>query len=153
MSALDGFEGPLSGVSRVRVDPQEDAVYVRISGELDLGLQESVDTELYKLPERGSPLPVVVDMREVTFADSVGLRVLLKHEVRSRERGFEFALIAPRGQPGKLFEMTGVGQIFKLRPDPEPPSDGSQAADRASAGLGTDEPDPADWLSREKDQG
>ena len=149
MSTLDGIEGPPSGISRVRVDPQEDAVYVRISGELDLALQESVDAELYKLPERGNPLPIVIDMREVTFADSVGLRVLLKHEVRSRERGFGFELIAPRGQAGRLFELTKVSQIFKLRPDPDPPSDAAQAADRASAGLGTDEPDPADWLSRD----
>jgi len=151
MSALEGFEGPPPAAeSRVRVDPREDAVYVRISGELDLALQDAVDGELRKLPERGSALPVVVDMREVTFADSVGLRVLLKHEVRSRERGFEFALIPPRGQPGKLFELTGVSKIFKVRPDPDPPSDAAKAADRASAGLGTDEPDPADWLSRDK---
>ena len=148
MTALDGFEGPPSAASRVRVDPRDDAVYVRISGELDLGLQEAVDEELRKLPERGSTLPVVVDMREVTFCDSVGLRVLLKHEVRSRERGFEFALIPPRGQAGRLFELTGVSKIFTVRLDPERASDAAQAAERASAGLGTDEPDPADWLTR-----
>ena len=147
MSALEGFEGPPPDPNRLRVEREEDTHYVRLAGEFDEFLQQATDATLHGLPEKGSKDAVVIDMRLVTFVDSLGLRVLLKHEARSREWGFELAIIPPRGRAGKVFELTGVSKIFKVRLDPERSSDAAIAAERASAGLGTDEPDPAEWMT------
>ena len=149
MSTLEGLGQPSVDPLRLRIEHQEGEIHVLLSGELDEELQEAVDAALHKLPEPGSKDAVIIDMRAVTFVDSLGLRVLLKHEVRSREAGFELALIPPHGRAGRVFELTGVAKIIKIRPDPEYSSDAAQAADRASAGLGTDEPDPAGWMTGE----
>ena len=83
MSALEGFEGPPPDPNRLRVEREEDTHYVRLAGEFDEFLQQATDAALHGLPEKGSKDAVVIDMRLVTFVDSLGLRVLLKHEARS----------------------------------------------------------------------
>jgi anti-sigma B factor antagonist len=150
MSGLEGFESVPPDC--LRMEREGETVFLRLSGEFDISCQEATDTTLAALPGKDGVTAIVIDMREVTFVDSLGLRVLLRHEVRSREGKFDLALIAPRGHARKVFDLSGVSQIIQIRPDPDAPSsDAAKAADRASAGLGTDNPDPADWLSRQKE--
>ncbi len=133
---------------QVDVERLEDTIVVRVSGALDVDCGSVLDATLAGFPDEGAQ-SVVVDLRALEFVDSAGLRVLLEHQLRSQKKGFGFSLIAPRGHPKKVFDMTNIGQVIEVRPDPDAPtSDAAKAADRASAGLGTDEPDPADWLQR-----
>jgi anti-sigma B factor antagonist len=51
---------------------------------------------------------VVVDLRGLTFIDSIGLRTLIESEASCRERGLDFALIPGKGPVKRTFEMTGL---------------------------------------------
>jgi len=142
------FGEQLQDPCHIDVERQEETIYVRVSGALDVDCGRVLDTTLAGFPDDGATA-IIVDLRALEFVDSAGLRVLLEHELRSQKKGFGFSLIAPHGHPKKVFDMTNIGQVIEILPDPDAPtSDAAKAADRASAGLGTDEPDPADWLHR-----
>ena len=148
MTGLEAFGEPLLEPCRVLRERVDGTVFVRVYGELDIACQDRLTEVLGALPEEGDTT-VVLDMRGLEFVDSNGLRTLLEHQLRSQRQGWQFALIAPRGHPAKVIQMTGIDQVITIIPDPDAPtSDAAKAADRASAGLGTDEPDPGDWLSR-----
>ena len=134
---------------QIHVERVGEKALVRVSGELDLACHPVLDRVLADLPGDGNESGVIVDLRGLDFVDSHGLRVLLTHQLRSQKEGFDFELIPPRGHPRGVFDATGIGQVITLLPDPDAPtSEGAKAGERASAGLGTDEPDPADWLHR-----
>ena len=148
MTGLEAFGEPLLEPCRVLQERVDETVFVRVFGELDIACQDRLAQVLGALPEEGDTR-IVLDMRGLEFVDSNGLRTLLEHQLRSQRQGWEFALIGPRGHPAKVIQMTGIDQVITILPDPDAPtSDAAKAADRASAGLGTDEPDPGDWLSR-----
>jgi len=134
---------------QVHVERMGEKALVRVAGDLDLAGHDVLDKILAELPGDGDASGVIVDLRGLDFVDSHGLRVLLDHRLRSQEEGFDLDLIPPRGHPRDVFDRTGIGQVINLLPDPDAPtSEGAQAGERASAGLGTDGPDPADWLHR-----
>jgi anti-sigma B factor antagonist len=68
-------------------------------GELDLGTAQ--DLEAVLATQSG---PVVVDLRELSFIDLTGLRVLLDADARSRQDGMELRFI-PGPVVRRLFEV------------------------------------------------
>ncbi len=95
---------------RVRVTHDRDEVVVAPAGELDLASADVLEREIRGLP--GDVERVVVDLRDVEFIDSTGLRLLLS--VRNgamRER--RHLLVVP-GPPRvqRIFELTGTRGLF-----------------------------------------
>jgi hypothetical protein len=81
--------------------------------------------------------------------DSSGLRILLKEEMRSRNDGFEFAVIPPRGEALRALQLAGLHRLIEIRTaSGSKLGEGAKAGERASAGLGTSDDDPGDWLSQ-----
>ena len=76
-------------------------------GEIDLASVTVLDVKLRELRDNGFD-HLVVDLRDVTFMDSTGLRLILGWDDQSRTEGLDFELI--RGTPvvQRLFEITGV---------------------------------------------
>ena len=50
------------------------------------------------------PSTVVVDLRELTFVDSYGLRMLLGLDAAAREKGFQLTLVRADGQVRKVLQ-------------------------------------------------
>jgi anti-anti-sigma factor len=117
---------------------------MRVAGELDLAAEEPLAELLRTLSEEEGTHRVVVDLRKVTFLDSVGLRFVLSAEMRSRRDGFDFAVIPPRGYARKTLEASGVDRLITLVDEH---SAAGEAAERASGGIGIEDDDPADWLA------
>jgi anti-sigma B factor antagonist len=97
---------------RLIVSARGDRTLVVAQGELDLATAPDLETVL--AAQTG---PVAVDLRELSFVDATGLRVLLQAEARSREDGKNLRFI-PGQAVRRLFDLAGV-------PDPltyiEPP--------------------------------
>ncbi len=53
-----------------------------------------------------------VDLAEVTYCDSCGLRVLLAAQARARDVGASFVLRGAHGQPARALKLTGLDQVF-----------------------------------------
>jgi len=61
-----------------------------------------------------SDQPVVIDLDEVTFIDSSGLRSLLGASKRAAERGTEIVLRSPSAAVRRLLEITGTEGQFRI---------------------------------------
>lgn len=80
-----------------------------LSGELDLATVDEISQHVAELTEQDPPEHVLVDMVELTFMDSTGLRVLLR--LKEVVDG-HVALIGPRLGVRKVFDVTGLADQF-----------------------------------------
>jgi anti-anti-sigma factor len=146
-----GFKRSVSGSLSLHLDREGKTVFARLWGELDIAAENALDEVFRDLFKSAETQCLIVDMRGVSFVDSSGLRILLTQELRSRRDGFEFALIPPHGPAMRALEVAGVHRLIELRtPSGSEFSQASKAAERASAGLGTNDEDAADWLSHQE---
>jgi anti-sigma B factor antagonist len=79
---------------------------VRPSGELDLSGAAVLEAELDRLAEDPELGAVVLDMRELEFMDSSGLRLVVLNDMRAREAGRRFSLIRGDETVHRVFEIT-----------------------------------------------
>jgi anti-anti-sigma factor len=94
-----------SAVFLLDVHDDGDAVVVAPHGEIDMATVGRVDDAL----ECGEDRPVVVlDLRGVTFMDSAGLGLVVRHRLRADRYGFEFRVVPGPREVQRLFEMTGL---------------------------------------------
>lgn len=97
-------------------EPEPGRLDAVVSGELDL----STVTELKAGLEHSTDAPrmLVVDLREVTFLDSSGLRLLLGLDERQRAAGGRLVLVQGGRRVARVFELTGAGQQLEMVADP-----------------------------------
>ncbi len=81
---------------RVDVQPERDIIRVVPVGELDLATAPVLERELHELRDSGFP-HVVLDMHELSFIDSSGIRVVLAehHHARTSDRTFSLVGVPP----------------------------------------------------------
>jgi anti-anti-sigma factor len=89
------------------------AVEVSLQGELDLASARQMEERFAAIDEQG-PTRVVVDLAELSFMDSSGLRVLLLADARAREKGYELVLLPGRESVQRVFEMTGALDLLRF---------------------------------------
>jgi anti-anti-sigma factor len=91
---------------------------VAIRGELDLAT--SPDLEEAVLGRLAGGQSVVLDLRELQFMDSSGLRVLIAAHTRAAEGEGEFAIVRPRAgsEVEKIIAIAGVEQQLQIVDEP-----------------------------------
>ena len=89
-----------------RVDVEDDGtvLVLRLHGELDLAVVPTVEAAVDRHCKGRRAL--VVDLRELDFMDSSGLRLML--ELRGRQDGTDVAFVPPAERVGRVLDMTGV---------------------------------------------
>lgn len=78
---------------------------LEIAGEIDLATAPQFEA---KVATMDAATPLVVDMSNVTFMDSTGLRVLIGAHERAKEAGGRVSIVAADGPVTKLLAITGV---------------------------------------------
>lgn len=108
---------PVSSVPRLRVEaqPAPDRVVLTLRGELDLAAAPLLAAEIERAEGAERPI-VVLDLAELEFIDSTGLRVILAARERAVECGREFAVTPGTPQVRRLFEIAGVSEHLKTIP-------------------------------------
>jgi anti-sigma B factor antagonist len=86
--------------------PAGTAWWIALRGELDLGTVSALEAVLAEVPE--TPDGVVLDLREVTFLDSTGLRCVCQ----ARRRFPSLALVPGAENVQRIFTLTGVSGRF-----------------------------------------
>jgi anti-sigma B factor antagonist len=89
------------------VEPQRGQVRVTPHGELDLATSPELERRLRELRESGFDR-IVLDLRELVFLDSTGLRLILREQAAAEAAGSTFELIP--GGPGvqRIFDVACV---------------------------------------------
>lgn len=90
----------------------DDAVCVRLSGELDVATSPRLERTLEGAQQRARM--VVVDLRQVAFADSSALHALVQANTRARRQGSR--LVVLRGPPhvDRIFTLSRVGDALEI---------------------------------------
>lgn len=86
---------------------------VVVRGELDVATAPELRAHLLDLTSPESPT-IVVDLLDVSFLDSTALGVLVGAHRRCREVGGEVRLAIDNPHLMKVFEITGLTQIFAI---------------------------------------
>lgn len=89
-----------------------------LHGELDLLGAPMLEEEIVKA-ESDAPAIVVLDLQDLQFVDSAGLRVILAAHERSRRDGKEFALTQGSEQVQRLFTIAGVSEYLNIIGSPD----------------------------------
>lgn len=91
-----------------------------MAGELDLASAGELEARLREL-ESARPDLIVLDLRELDFMDSTGLRTVLAADARARERGGRLVVVRPPGEVQRVLQVTRMDEHLELVD--EPPTD------------------------------
>lgn len=89
---------------------------VAITGEIDMMSSAPVTSRLAELLDRKPPA-LVVDLREVRFFGSEGIRALVETQVQADELGIKFGVVSDSRIVLRPLEMTAVDQLLLLFTD------------------------------------
>ena len=98
---------------RVDVHPERDAVRVVPVGELDLATTKLLEKQLHELRSAGFDR-VVLDLRELTFIDSSGIRVVVAEHQFAQESEHAFSLICGPPAVQRALEICGLLGLLRI---------------------------------------
>jgi len=95
----------------LRDDAEDDRHTLSLVGELDAATAPELQAAIERLCEDGAA-EIVLDLHELSFIDSTGLRVILMSEQLCERLGSDFSLTRAQPQAQRLFELTDlVGRL------------------------------------------
>ena len=98
----------------IRLEERTGIVVLAVSGACDVSCHEQLRERLLDAEAR-EPEEIVVDLTDLSFIDSNGLRVLIGAWNRSRQASHRFGVaLAESGQVRRVFEATGLQHVLPL---------------------------------------
>lgn len=102
---------------RVEIRHTGDRAIVALRGELDLASAPLLESEIEGgVPDGGA---LVLDLDDLKFIDSTGLRLILTTHERAIANGQEFAVTKGSEQVQRLLTITGVGEHLRIIESPD----------------------------------
>jgi anti-anti-sigma factor len=90
-----------------------------LRGELDLSGTPAVEAELERLAAEPGVEAVALDLRELEFLDSSGLRLIVLADQRLRDAGRRLALVRGPQSVQRVFDITRVSERLDFVDAPE----------------------------------
>jgi anti-sigma B factor antagonist len=117
----------ISQPGEVRIDPSPQALEVvqirvghrivlAVSGELDIATAPTLQVSLDEAVE-SRPAEIWIDLSNVSFMDSTGLRALLNARRRLHVNLTSLAIICPEGPVRRVFTIAGLDHEFSIHAD------------------------------------
>jgi anti-sigma B factor antagonist len=100
----------------ITTEQHEGQTRVVLAGELDIASTEQLDEALATI--EGEDLgTLVLDLRNVEFIDSTGLRTVIAADERARSADRRFVVVRGPGAVERLFSVTQLDQRFEIVDD------------------------------------
>lgn len=99
------------------IESGDGAVRLALRGELDISSAERVESELSSLQDR-RPRLLVLDLRQLDFMDSTGLRLILRADEAARAQGTRFVIVRGPQQVHRVFEIVGLDDRLEMADEP-----------------------------------
>jgi anti-sigma B factor antagonist len=103
----------LSAYCGMRHEHELGTTIIRLSGEFDLSSEERFQSELGLLLDSDTQ-KLVLDLRGLSFIDSIGLRVLVQIHAQAREERFAFVILCGEGQVRGVMAAAGLDGVLPL---------------------------------------
>ena len=100
----------------IRFHKEDAKLTVELKGRLDTSTSPELESELKPLLKGTAEL--IVELSELAFITSAGLRVLLKAAQTMESQG-KMTVRNPNREVREIFEVTGFGSIFNIKPEIE----------------------------------
>ncbi len=97
----------------IRTESINNVVIVSLKGRLDINTHGQLETELNALAGKGQAR-VLVDVKELDYISSAGLRVLLSGAKLFKKLGGAIALASLAPTVRQVFEISGFTSIFPI---------------------------------------
>lgn len=97
------------GFLEVGTERNDDEQVIALAGELDLDGAQRVSLELQRAAA-ADVRRIVLDLSNLEFIDSSGVRLIVEADARSRTDGAKLALIRGPRPVQRVFELTGVAE-------------------------------------------
>lgn len=109
---MDAGAGENGGFSIATID-EGARLIVKVSGELDIATADQLSSQLeeLKVPEGGQ---IAVDLSQVGFMDSTGLRILIAANRKAGEAGHEFTVVTGQSPARRVFELTRMDEHIRV---------------------------------------
>lgn len=102
----------------LNTDVRDDGVTrVALGGEFDLSVAPRVEDELARA-EAAQPAVLILDLRELSFMDSSGLRIVVTAHERAQKQGRRLIVVNGPDPVRRVFEITKVNEAIELVDDP-----------------------------------
>ncbi len=88
-----------------------------LSGEVDLAAAEAVEERIRTILA-DEPEMLVLDLRNLEFMDSSGLRVVLTLDREQRDRGARLVVVRGGRRVARVMELTGADRQLEMVDDP-----------------------------------
>ena len=107
-------------MSMLDLTTETDGATIRLAlqGELDIANAATVEQELLRI-ELKRPATIVLDLRELAFMDSTGLRIILAGDARAREHGRRLVIVRGPDAVQRIFHMTRIDERLEIVDDPD----------------------------------
>ncbi len=107
-------------MNRLSYESHRDDGMVRLAlaGEFDLSNAAQVEDALKEI-ERERPELLILDLRELTFMDSTGLRVMVSADARARDDARRLAVVQGPESVHRVFRITGLDDHLEMVESPE----------------------------------
>ncbi len=102
---------PDAGQFALQTASRDGTVVVSLTGELDIRTSPELQHTL-ATAQSGDARSVVVDLSELQFIDSTGLRVLLRAKRHANDGGSELHVRNARAEVRRLLEIAGVLELL-----------------------------------------
>jgi anti-anti-sigma factor len=111
---MSGTEPEPFAVAAQEVDAR---LVITVRGELDLATAPQLEETL--LPPLRDGSSVLLDLRDLGFMDSTGVRVIVAAHLAAEEHGGHLALArcAPDGPVGRVLEISGLDGVLDVTDD------------------------------------
>ena len=100
----------------VTVEEAADSVVVRATGEIDGYTVPSLQRQLDDIVLRHPNQELYIDLRDVTFIDSTGIRLLVHTNRRVRAADGTLIVQRPSSMTRKILETMGVDKTMTIQP-------------------------------------
>ena len=102
----------MAEVLTIEVRHEQDYAIVTVVGEIDISTVTRLRDRLFEMAASGAPL--VVDLGQVSFIDSVGLATLVGAAKRAAEHGGSLQIACARPKIRELLRLTGLDRRIPL---------------------------------------
>lgn len=99
------------------IENGERGVRLALRGELDISSAGRIEEELDSL-QGGGPELLVLDLRQLEFMDSTGLRLIVRADEAARERGTRFVIVRGPEPVQRVFEIVGLDTRLDMADEP-----------------------------------
>lgn len=99
---------------RVEVKRRGDVARLVLAGEFDIGVVQHAEVALAQLERDGAVGEVVLDLTNLSFIDSTGLRFILSVDARGRRDGFALTVVPGNDRVRRILRLAGVASRLNI---------------------------------------